>query len=177
LKALSLPNTGMATAIDIGVPDNIHPQDKEDVGKRLELAARHVAYHEKLVYSGPIYEAMKVKGGAIHLTFTHDGSGLIIGKAPWVPEGYAPLPDDKLIGFTIAGADKKWVPADAKIVGDTVVVSSPQVVLPAAVRYAWANDAQGNLYNKEGQPASSFRTDDWPDPIAEGTAMAPPAVK
>ncbi len=177
LKTLSLPATGMATAIDIGVPNNIHPQDKEDVGHRLALAARHVAYSEKLVYSGPIYDAMKVEGSAISLTFTHNGSGLIIGKAPWVATGFPALPGDKLVGFAVAGADKNWIPAEAKIMGDKVVVSSAQVASPVAVRYGWANNAGGNLYNKEGLPASSFRTDDWSDPVAEGLVPPPPPKK
>ena len=168
LLTLALPNTGMATAIDIGTANNIHPADKEDVGRRLALTARHVAYGEDLVYSGPIYKEMKNEDHSISLAFTNEGSGLVIGKAPWVPDGFTPLPVDKLIGFTIAGDDQKWMPAEAKIVGDKVIVSSPQVSKPVAVRYAWTNDAKGNLYNKEGLPASSFRTDDWSDPVALG---------
>ena len=164
LKALSLPNTGMASAVDVGNPGNIHPLDKADVGHRLALAARHVAYGENLVYSGPIYDAMKADKSAIRITFTQLGSGLIIGQAPWVPAGLQPLPTDKLLGFTIAGDDKKFVPADARIEGNAVIVSSPDVSTPVAVRYAWANAPQGNLYNHENLPASPFRTDDWSDP-------------
>jgi sialate O-acetylesterase len=162
LKTLSLPNTGMATAIDIGNPADIHPKDKLDVGQRLALAARHVAYGEKLVYSGPMYEAMKIEGSAIRVTFTKEGGDLIIGSAPWVAPGYPHLPTTSLLGFTVAGADNKFVPADAKIDGDSVVVSSPQVPNPVAVRYDWANAPQGNLYNKKNLPASSFRSDDLP---------------
>jgi len=162
--ALALPNTGMATAVDIGNPDNIHPSDKKDVGKRLALVARHVAYGEKLVCSGPVFDAMKLNGSSITLTFKDEGGGLIIGKAPWVPPGFQPLPTTDLLGLTIAGGDKKWVAAGARIVGSTVVVSSPQVPDPVAVRYDWANAPQGNLYNQENLPASPFRTDDWVDP-------------
>jgi sialate O-acetylesterase len=181
LKTLSLPNTGMAVTVDIGNPHNIHPTDKVDVGHRLALAARYVAYDEKLVYSGPIYDAMKISGNKITVTFTQTGSGLIVGSAPWVPPGQDPLPTDKLMGFEIAGADHKWVPADARIEEDAIVVSSPQVPAPVAVRYDWANAPKGNFYNKEKLPASPFRTDDWPDPIAEGhitsSGDSSPAVK
>jgi sialate O-acetylesterase len=173
LKTLALPNTGMATAVDIGNPKDVHPTDKMDVGQRLALAARHVAYGQQLVYSGPIYDSMKVEGGSIRVSFTQLGGGLIIGSAPWVARNWPPLPTDKLLGFAIAGADKNWVPADAKIDGNTVVVSSPQVAQPVAVRYGWANVPQLNLYNKEGLPASPFRTDDWPS-TGFYTAIAAP---
>jgi sialate O-acetylesterase len=173
LMTLSLPNTGMATAIDIGNPSDIHPKDKHDVGHRLALVARHVAYGENLVFSGPIYSAMKVDGNAIDLTFTNMGSGLIIGKAPWVADGFKPLPDDKLSGFIITGADKNWVPAQAKIVGDTVVALSTRVASPVAVRYDWSDAPQGNLYNKENLAASSFRTDDWSE---RGAGVLSPVV-
>ena len=167
-KTLSLPNTGMAVSVDIGAPRNIHPQDKEDVGHRLALAAKHIAYGADVIYSGPVYSAMHVTGSAVNLTFTHGDGGLIIGSAPWVATGSQPLPTDTLSGFTIAGADKNWIPADAKIVDDQVVVSSSQVLNPVAVRYDWANDPKGNLYNKAMLPAVPFRTDDWSDPAAEG---------
>jgi sialate O-acetylesterase len=160
LQTLALPNTGMASAVDIGDPNNIHPVDKMDVGDRLALAARHVAYGQNLVYSGPIFSAMKAQGNAIQVNFTQTGGGLVIGQAPWVPTGIAPLPNTSLLGFVIAGSDYKWVPADATIQGDSVTVSSPQVSDPVAVRYAWANAPEANLYNKEGLPASPFRTDD-----------------
>jgi len=162
LKTLSLPNTGMASVVDIGDPRNIHPGDKLDVGLRLGLAAKHVAYGQTLVYSGPIYDSMKVDGNTIRVRFTQTGGGLIVGSAPWVPPGLTALPTDKLIGFSIAGADKTWVAAEAKIDGNMVVVSSPQVATPLAVRYGWANAPEMNLYNKENLPASPFRTDDWP---------------
>jgi sialate O-acetylesterase len=162
--ARTVPNTGLAVAIDIGDPGGpIHPIDKLDVGLRLARAAEHVAYGENNVYSGPIYDSMKVEGGTIRLSFTQVGSGLVIGSAPWVAPDQKPLPADKLRGFAIAGADKKWFAGDATIDGDTVVVSSSQVPQPVAVRYAWANAPKCNLYNKEGLPASPFRTDDWTD--------------
>ena len=149
LKTLAVPRTGMAVIIDIGETGNIHPKNKQDVGKRLALAARAVAYGEKdLVCSGPIYESMKVEDGAIRLTFTHVGGGLV-------------AKGDHLVGFAVAGEDRKFVWADARIDGDTVVVSSPSVAKPVAVRYAWADNPDCNLYNQEDLPASPFRTDDW----------------
>jgi len=154
LMTLALPNTGMAVTIDIGEADNIHPQNKQDVGKRLGLAARHVAYGETLVYSGPIYRSMRVERNTIRLRFDHVGSGLV-------------AKDGALTGFAIAGTDKKFVWADARIDGDTVVVSSSKVLNPVAVRYAWAINPVCNLYNKEGLPASPFRTDSWPG-VTEG---------
>ncbi|MDX9975845.1 MAG: sialate O-acetylesterase [FCB group bacterium] len=148
LIALSLPNTGVASAVDIGISDNIHPTNKQEVGRRLALAAEHVAYGRKLVYSGPMYKGMKVEGGAIRLSFHHVGGGLV-------------AKDGGLKGFAMAGADKKFVWADATIEGDSVVVSSPQVAAPVAVRYAWTDDPVMTLFNAEGLPASPFRTDDW----------------
>ncbi len=183
LKTLALPNTGMAVAADVGDEKDIHPLDKLDVGLRLALVARHVAYGENLVYSGPIYDKMLVEGGTVRVSFTQVGGGLIIGHAPWTPPTAQPLPDTTLVGFTIAGADKNWVAADAKIDGKDVVVSSPQVPQPIAVRYACLV-AEGNLYNKEALPASPFRTDDWPlqppappQPTASASVAAPPATK
>ena len=147
---LALPNTGMAVIIDIGEAADIHPKNKQDVGKRLALWPLAGTYGKKLVYSGPIYKSMKVDGGSIILSFDHVGGGL-------VAKG-----DEQLKGFSIAGADRKFVWADAKIDGDTVVVSSNKVAEPAAVRYAWADNPVCNLYNQEELPASPFRTDDWP---------------
>ena len=164
LRTLAVPNTGMASAIDIGDPANIHPKDKLDVGLRLALAERHVALGENLVYSGPIYDASKVEGNKIRLTFKQRESGLMMGVPPWTPTGRPPLPPTKLVGFGIAGADQKFVWADAVVDGDSVLVSSPEVTQPVAVRYDWADCPAGNLYNKEGLPASPFRTDNWPAP-------------
>lgn len=161
LKALSLPATGMAVAIDIGDPWDIHPKDKFDVGHRLALAARHVAYGDELVYSGPIFKSMKVVGNTVELEFDQTGTGLTIGVPPWTPTGKPPAPETELKGFGVAGADRKWVWAKATIVGGSVIVSSDEVKNPVAVRYGWANTPPCNLYNKEGLPASPFRTDDW----------------
>lgn len=150
LKTLSLPNTAMAVTTDIGEWNDIHPLNKEDVGKRLALGARRVAYGEKkVVYSGPIYKAMKIKNGKATISFIHTGSGLVAKGGD-------------LKYFAIAGADKKFVWANAKIEGNKVIVWSEQVAEPVAVRYAWAdNPGIANLYNEEGLPASSFRTDNW----------------
>jgi sialate O-acetylesterase len=150
LMTLSLPNTGMAVTIDIGNADDIHPKDKQDVGKRLALNALATVYGQDIEYSGPIYKSMSIEDGKIRLTFDHVGSGLVAGGG------------DKLTGFAIAGEDKQFVWADAVIDGNTIVVSSPQVPSPVAVRYGWASDPTCNLYNQEGLPASPFRTDDWP---------------
>ena len=150
LMTLSLPNTGMAVIIDIGEANDIHPKNKQDVGKRLALWALGGSYGKKLEYCGPIYKSMRVEGNKIILHFDHVGGGLVAG-------GGGPLK-----GFAIAGADRKFVWADAKIDGDTVVVSSDKVSEPAAVRYGWADNPVCNFYNKEGLPASPFRTDDWP---------------
>lgn len=164
LKTLALPKTGMAVIIDIGEARSIHPINKQDVSSRLAIAARAIVYGEKtIVYSGPIYRSMKTDGGKITLTFDNVGSGLIIGP----PEGAitagpeeAPKPGaEKLTGFAIAGPDQKFVWADAKIVGNTIVISSEKVKAPVAVRYGWARNPACNLYNKEGLPASPFRTD------------------
>ena len=145
---LSLPKTGMAVIIDIGDADNIHPKNKQDVGKRLALAAEAGTYGKTVVYSGPMYESMKVEGDKVRLKFKHLGGGLVVKG-------------DKLTGFAIAGEDKKFVWADAKIEGDTVVVSAKDVAKPLVVRYAWADNPECNLYNKADLPAVPFRTDDW----------------
>jgi sialate O-acetylesterase len=149
--ALALPRTGMATAIDIGEADDIHPHNKQDVGHRLALAARHVAYGEKsLAYSGPTYAGMAVRGVEVRLKFANVGGGLLAKNA------------SALQGFAVAGADQKFQWATAKIVGNEVVVQSDEVQSPVAVRYDWANNPNGNLYNKDGLPAVPFRTDTWP---------------
>ena len=140
------PQTMMAVTTDVGDPIEIHPPRKEPVGARLALAARAIAYGEKIEYSGPIYESMKADGDHIVLNFQHVGTGLVAKEGA-------------LKGFTIAGADGKFVSAEAKIAGATVVVTSKDVANPTAVRYGWANTPDVNLYNKEGLPASPFRTD------------------
>jgi sialate O-acetylesterase len=145
---LNTPNTGMAVIIDIGEGADIHPKNKQDVGLRLALWALAKDYGQDVVYSGPLYRGMAVEGAAIRLTFDH-AAGLVAKDGP-------------LQSFQIAGADREFVWGDAVIDGDTVVVSSPQVPAPAAVRYGWANNPPCNLYNAAGLPASPFRTDDWP---------------
>jgi sialate O-acetylesterase len=146
----SVPNSGMAVTIDIGNAQDIHPLSKEEVGRRLSLVALAKTYGKPLEYSGPDYERMEANHGKIRLHFTHAGSGLIA-------KGGGPLKR-----FAIAGADRKFFWGDAGIDGATVVVSSPQVPNPVAVRYAWDINPDGcNLFNADGLPASPFRTDDW----------------
>ena len=151
LKTLSQVNTGMAVTIDIGEWNDIHPLDKKDVGKRLALSAQKVAYGDETVaYSGPIYKSMNIDGNKIILTFTNIGSGLIAKGG------------GELKYFAIAGADKHFVWAKAKIENNKVVVWNDEIANPVAVRYAWANNPEGaNLFNKEGLPASPFRTDEF----------------
>lgn len=140
------PNTAMAVTIDVGDAKDIHPANKGPVGARLALAARALAYGEKLEYSGPVYEKLSIADGRAVLSFRRLGGGLV-------------APGGKLTGFTVAGADGVFHPGTAVIEGDTVVVTSPAVAAPVAVRYGWANVASGNLFNKAGLPASPFRTD------------------
>lgn len=140
-------NCGMAVAIDVGEADDIHPLDKKTVGYRLALAAQKIALKENIVSSGPLYQSMKVVGNTVELSFSNIGSGLIVKG-------------DTLKQFAIAGENKKFVWANAVVKGDKVIVSASQVNKPVAVRYAWAHNPEGcNLYNKEGLPASPFRTD------------------
>jgi len=148
LKSLSVPNTGMAVAIDLGEWNDIHPDNKKDVGERLALAAEKIVYGENVVHSGPLYQSAAVDGNKVIINFTNSGSGLMIKDG------------EELSEFSIAGADKKFVWAKAKIEGDKVVVWSEAVPDPKYVRYAWAdNPVNPNLFNKEGLPASPFRTD------------------
>jgi sialate O-acetylesterase len=148
LKSLSVPNTGMVVAIDLGEWNDIHPDRKKDVGDRLALAAEKIAYGENIVYSGPVFQSQQIDGNKIILSFTNVGSGLITNDGEEPGE------------FAIAGADKRFVWAKATINGDKVIVSSDAIANPMYVRYAWAdNPVNPNLYNKEGLPASPFRTD------------------
>jgi sialate O-acetylesterase len=156
LQTLSLPNTGMAVAIDLADADNpgdIHPKNKQDVGRRLSLWALASVYGQKLEFSGPLYDSIQVEGNQIRIKFTHTQGGLVVRPGTQDP---APA---TLKGFAICGADEKWVWADAKIEGDSVVVSSPEVAAPVAVRYSWAMNPIGNLGNGAGLPASPFRSD------------------
>ena len=146
--ALSLPNTGMAVTIDIGNPRNIHPRNKQEVGRRLSLWARTLVSGEQLVFSGPLYRSSKVDGDTMRIEFDHIGTGLhALGGA--------------LTGFQLAGADHKFHPARAKIHGKQVLVSCEAVPKPIAVRYGWSDNPHCSLYNSEHLPASPFRTDDW----------------
>jgi sialate O-acetylesterase len=147
LKTLAVPNTGLAVIIDIGDATDIHPRNKQDVGKRLALWALAKDYKQDAVFSGPLYDRMTVEGNKVRIAFKHVGGGLNIQGT----EG--------LKGFAIAGADGKFVWADAAIDGETVLVSSPAVAEPKAVRYGWADNPLCTLYNAAGLPASPFRTD------------------
>lgn len=161
----TVTNTALAVAIDVGNPADVHPKGKGPVGQRLSLAARKIAYGEKsVVASGPVFSEAKPDGVSIRVTFRDMGSGLVIGQSPWRAEGDAQWPKDRLIGFTIAGEDRVWHDAEARIEGDVIIVSSPAVAKPVAVRYAWANSPRCNLYNREALPAVPFRSDEWPLP-------------
>jgi len=144
------PNTGLAVTIDVGDPKDLHPPRKREVGQRLAMWALGTAYKQPGEYSGPLYASMEIHGGDVQLHFTHVGAGL------------ATRDGTELRGFAVAGADREFHWAEAHVVGDTVVVSSPSVQKPAAVRYAWGDSPDCNLINKDGLPASPFRTDDWP---------------
>jgi sialate O-acetylesterase len=155
--ALALPRTGMAVTIDIGNPKDVHPRNKQDVGRRLALQARAKVYGEDVVCSGPVLERAVVRGREIQLRFRHAESGLVARG-------------DRLTGFEIASADGPFVPAEARIVQAEVGgggrafirVRSPEIESPAHVRYAWADSPEANLYNREGLPAVPFRTDRRP---------------
>jgi sialate O-acetylesterase len=163
-KSLAVPNTGMTVALDLNPTNNLHPPNKEEVGRRLSLLARRLAYGETLVASGPLYRSMKVEGDKIRLTFTETGGGLALGGPPpaYRPPEVNPAAETELLGFQIGPANGVCVPAQAKIDGNTVLVWSDAVPQPATVTYAWDARPQANLYNKEGLPASPFRTDDAP---------------
>lgn len=149
-KSMQVPNTGMVVISDIGNTEDIHPTNKHDVGKRLAGWALNRTYgREDIPCSGPLYSGMKKEGNKIRLHFDHTGSGLMSkGK--------------ELSHFEIAGEDREFVPAKARIDGNTIVVQAKGIKNPQAVRFGWSNTAEPNLFNKEGLPASSFRTDDWP---------------
>ena len=148
-QLLSLPRTGIAITIDIGDPKDVHPHNKVPLGERLTSLAIAKAYGAKVEYSGPVYQSMKIEGDAIRLAFTH-ASGALASK------------DGPLKWFQIAGEDRKFVDAQARIEGETIVVRNPEIKSPVAVRYAWDNDPEGcNLYNAYNFPAAPFRTDNW----------------
>jgi sialate O-acetylesterase len=157
LATLAVPNTGMAVTMDIGNPKNIHPANKQDVGKRLALWALARTYGKKVPYSGPLYKSMKKTGKSIELTFDNVGKGLILRSRA---QGN---------GFQIAGPDSVFKDAVVRVRGNKVIVSHPEVVHPEAVRYAFSNTSEGTLFSKDGLPSSSFRTDAWevrPLPVA-----------
>jgi sialate O-acetylesterase len=149
LATKNLKRVGMAVITDVGDKDDIHPSKKGPVGSRLALLARKISYGQKIVADGPQFDGVKFKGGRAVLSFESVGGGLDARGG-------------KLTGFAIAGEDKKFVWADAVIEGDKVVVSNPSVAKPASVRYGWSDFPVVNLFNKEGLPATPFRTDDWP---------------
>lgn len=158
--AAKQPNTGMAVIIDVGDPADIHPRNKQAVGKRLAALALQKTYGIKMVASGPVYKSMQVQGSNIIIQFTNTGKGLTASNGA-------------VSGFEIAGADQHFYPAKATITGTTVTVTAPEVPKPVAVRYAWADDAsQANLFNKDGFPAAPFRTDNWKS-ITEGKKYTP----
>ncbi|HHT49245.1 MAG TPA: sialate O-acetylesterase [Firmicutes bacterium] len=143
-RTLSVPNTGMAVTIDLGEYNDLHPQNKKDVGRRLALCARQLVYKEKIVAQGPSLKQMEVKGKTIELRFTGIGSGLVAKDGP-------------LGGFEVCGDDRKFHPATAEIEDDRIRVFSPLVEKPVGLRYAWADHpTEANLYNREGLPASPF---------------------
>ncbi|RPH35233.1 glycosyl hydrolase family 2, partial [bacterium] len=149
LATLAVPNTGMAVTMDIGNPRNIHPANKQDVGRRLALWALAKTYSKKVAFSGPLYKSMKKKKGSIELYFDHAGKGLILRTGP---HGN---------GFQIAGPDSIFLDARVQVRGSSLVVSHPDIANPQAVRYAFSNTAEGTLFNRESLPAPSFRTDAW----------------
>ncbi|HEV7991145.1 MAG TPA: sialate O-acetylesterase [Gemmatimonadaceae bacterium] len=149
--ALALPKTAQAVIIDIGDEKDIHPRNKQDVGHRLALAARRVAYRQRVEDVGPTHRSHGVRGGTVIVRFDHAAGGLV-SRSPGGAVG----------GFAIAGADRHFVWADARIEGSSVIVSSPRVASPVAVRYGWGNNpTEARLYNGEGLPAVPFRTDGW----------------
>ena len=161
LEALEIPNTGLAVTIDIGESEDIHPKNKQDVGKRLALWALADTYGKDITPSGPLYKSHLVEDGKIRVSFDHAKNGLMIGKK----EGLAPVapdPASKIRWVEIAGEDRIFKPAETVIEGSDLLISSPDVPAPLAARYAFIQDPAGaNLYNKEGLPASPFRTDSW----------------
>ncbi|MGF1925832.1 MAG: sialate O-acetylesterase, partial [Bacteroidia bacterium] len=145
-KALTIPKTAMIVTHDIGEKDDIHPKNKQDVGRRLALAARKIAYNDNIIFSGPIYKSLKFSKNLATVSFDHIGSGLMVKG-------------NELHGFTISADGKNFLPARAKITGKQVIVENPNIHKPIAVRYAWSDSPDAaNLYNKEGLPASSFKT-------------------
>jgi sialate O-acetylesterase len=162
MTAKALPACGLTVTIDSSEPRNIYPVDKQPVGYRVALAAKAIAYGQPIEWSGPWFSRMAVEGSSVRLAFNHIGGGLALSKG------------EALAGFAIAGEDHAFAWAEAHIDGDTVVVTSPQITNPVAVRYAWGDDPLCNLANKAGLPAVPFRTDDWPALTWPKPAPTPP---
>jgi sialate O-acetylesterase len=146
---LRVKNTGMAVTLDIGKAGDIHPPNKQEVGRRLALLALEKTYGRKIVGSGPVYRSMRVVGDAVELSFGNIAGGLVVTQS------------ERGNGFQVAGEDHQFRTADVAVRGSSVIVSSPLVSRPLAVRYAFGNVSQATLYNGAGLPSSSFRTDDW----------------
>ncbi len=159
-QCLAIPHTGMAVTTDVGDADDIHPKNKQDVGGRLALWALRNEYGQKdLVASGPLFESIAVEGDKLRIRFSSSGGGLVTASKNGTDPAIQ-TPDAKPKRFAIAGEDKKWIWADAEIDGDTIILSAPGVPHPAAARYAYSSNPEGaNLYNRDGLPASPFRTD------------------
>jgi sialate O-acetylesterase len=150
-QTLKLPNTAMCITTDIGNPIDIHPKNKPDVGKRLAAIALKNVYKQNIICTGPTYKSMEIDGNKVIVSFDNLGSGLS------TPDKYGYVK-----GFEIAGEDKVFYFAKAQIVNDKVIIFSEKVANPVAIHFGWADDASdNNLYNKEGFPADSFRTDNW----------------
>jgi sialate O-acetylesterase len=160
-KVLTLPHTGLAVITDIGDANDIHPRNKQDVGRRLARWALRDVHRQAVEVSGPMFREMKVEGNQVRLLFDHPGGGLTAGRKNGL-EPFEALPGAPPKGFAIAGEDRRWHWAEARIDVESILLSSPEVAKPVAVRYAWAgNPDQANLYNMAGLPAVPFRTDDW----------------
>jgi sialate O-acetylesterase len=149
LVSLSTPNVGMAVTMDIANPINIHPGKKKEVGERLAFWALAKDYNQDVVYSGPIFKSIRTENGKAVLTFDFSESGLLV------------TPINGKNNFTIAGKDQKFLPANVQVQGRELVVFNPKISEPVAVRYSWSDTDEGTLFNKDGLPASSFRTDNW----------------
>jgi len=147
--AATVPNAGLAVTIDTGDTHNLHPPEKKPVGERLAWCALAKHYGLSIPFSGPTLRTVEQRPGALKLHFDHTEGGLVVHG-------------QKLAGFAVAGSDRAWHWADAQIDGDAVVVSSPEVKLPVAARYAWQSNPEATLFNAAGLPAGPFRTDDWP---------------
>lgn len=158
-SALSLPNTGMAVTIDIGEGENLHPKNKQEVGRRLAVIALNKVYGKAVEYSPPVYNSYKIKGNKIIISFKQAGAGFLVRDASQI-----------IKGFTMAGPDKIFFNADAYIKGTTIVVYNNNINKPASVRYAWAdNPKDADLFGKNGLPVAPFRTDSW-DTITKGVS-------